>query len=30
MKKLGTEPFTVILAKDLMQPTTCKMKRPAK
>jgi branched-chain amino acid transport system substrate-binding protein len=27
---LGWRPDTVILAKDLMQPTTCKMKRPAK
>ena len=27
---LGWRPDSIILAKDLMQPTTCKMKRPAK
>lgn len=27
---LGWRPDTVVLAKDLMQPTTCKMKRPTK
>ncbi len=27
---LGWRPDSVVLAKDLMQPTTCKMKRPAK
>ena len=27
---LGWRPDTVVLAKDLMQPTSCKMKRPAK
>ena len=27
---LGWRPDTVILAKDLMQPTSCKMKRPSK
>jgi len=27
---LGWRPDAIVLAKDLMQPTTCKMKRPAK
>ena len=27
---LGWRPDTVVLAKDLMQPTSCKMNRPAK